>query len=97
MARLHAALGNWVQSKVDTDPNWQGRRIYLSGHNVANLLITFKLRFLKGFELLFFYLLILSALEKASTRSWTSFGRRRNRRGTTPTRGTACTGSTRIW
>ena len=54
MARLHAALGNWVQSKVDTDPNWQGRRIYLSGHNVANLLITFKLRFLKGFELLCF-------------------------------------------
>ncbi|PAV74447.1 hypothetical protein WR25_02437 [Diploscapter pachys] len=33
MARLHAALGNWVQSKVDNDPNWQGRRIYLSGHN----------------------------------------------------------------
>ncbi|CAD6192469.1 unnamed protein product [Caenorhabditis auriculariae] len=33
MTKLHKKLIQWVENKINEDPMWQGRRIYLSGHD----------------------------------------------------------------
>ena len=35
MTQLQAALGKWVERKIEGDSRWQNIRIILSGHNVS--------------------------------------------------------------
>lgn len=41
MVRLHEQLKFFVNYKISTDPAWQGLRIYLSGHEVYEVMRNF--------------------------------------------------------